>query len=99
MGAVPLVGSPPIAPLPPVQLGFGTSRWWLKETLPQACAQAEGGIIFFSCRARVRSWHHPAPVLVGTFAGGQPMPFGALLTQSGHYQKHQSGEIVSPEQS
>jgi hypothetical protein len=37
-----------MVPLPPVQqLGFGTSRWWLQETLHQACAQAKGGIIFF----------------------------------------------------
>src|SRR4029453_1233514 len=28
-----------------------------KETLHEVCAQAEGGIIFFSCRTRLRSWH------------------------------------------
>jgi hypothetical protein len=34
--------------LPPLQqLGFGTSPRGSKETLHQACAQAEGGIIFF----------------------------------------------------
>src|SRR6266446_5429567 len=31
MGAVPLGGGPPMAPLPPLQsLGFGTSRWRLQ---------------------------------------------------------------------
>jgi hypothetical protein len=29
------------------QLGFGTSPHGSKETLHQACAQAEGGIVFF----------------------------------------------------
>jgi hypothetical protein len=28
--------------------------------------------------------HDPALVLVGIFAGRQPKPFGAFLTQSGH---------------
>ena len=37
-----------MAPLPPLQqLGFGTPAGGFKETLHQACAQAEGGIIFF----------------------------------------------------
>ena len=36
-----------MALLPPLQqLGFGTSRWRL-QTLHQACAQAEGGMILF----------------------------------------------------
>jgi hypothetical protein len=36
-------------PLPPLQhWGFGTSRWQLsKQTLHQACARTEGGIIVF----------------------------------------------------
>ena len=42
-----------MAPLAAVAIiGFCTSRWRLQKTLHQACAQAEGGIIFFS---RVRS--------------------------------------------
>src|SRR5262249_23925981 len=57
---VPSLGSLPMPLLRPVQLRFGTSRWWLRETLHQACAQVKGGIIFFSCRAGVRSWHEPA---------------------------------------
>jgi hypothetical protein len=37
-----------MALLPPLQqLGFGTSPHGSKETLHQACAQAEGGILFF----------------------------------------------------
>ena len=66
MGAVPLVGSPPMVPLPPVQqLGFGTSRWWLQETLHQACAQAKGGIIFFLPRKSLllMPWTAPPPAL------------------------------------
>src|SRR5262249_6169248 len=58
MGAIPLGGGPPMAPLPPLHssdsaLPAGGS----KETLHQACAQAEGGIIFFCCYTRARSWH------------------------------------------
>jgi hypothetical protein len=29
-------------------------------------------------------WRDPARVLVGTFAGRQPKPFGAFLTQKRH---------------
>jgi hypothetical protein len=52
LGCDSLGGGPPVALLmgllPPLQqLGFGTSPRGSKETLHQACAQAEGGIIFF----------------------------------------------------
>jgi hypothetical protein len=30
------------------------------------------------------NWHDPAHVLVSIFAGRQPKPSGAFLTQSGH---------------
>jgi hypothetical protein len=32
-----------------------------------------------------RLWHDPAHVLVGTFAGRRPKPFGAFLTPKGHH--------------
>jgi hypothetical protein len=40
---------------------------------------------------KVSFWHDPAHVLVGTFAGRQPKPFGALLTHSAAVTK--SGRI------
>src|SRR5947209_1214463 len=55
MGAVPLDGGPPMAPLPPLQQsGFGTSRWRLQGNATSGLRAGGRGIIVFSCRTRIR---------------------------------------------
>src|SRR5207249_7258847 len=48
MGAVPLVGGPPMAPLPPLQeLGFGISRWRLQGNATSGLRAGGRGHHFF----------------------------------------------------
>jgi hypothetical protein len=59
-----------MAHLPPLQwLGFGTSPGGSKETLHQACAQAEGGIVFFP---------HKSPLLALSGRGDVSLRMSAL---------------------